>query len=55
MRHFDPTMMIVTVRGDRLEVQPLQDAILALSEQTKRDWWQMVVPPERLSGEDVTA
>jgi hypothetical protein len=50
LRHIDPQTLVVTVRGDRYELRPVYEALLSLSEQTKRDWWQGVVPPEGLSG-----
>ena len=51
LRHFDPVAMALTLRGDRHDLRPMHAAILELSEQTKRDWWQNIVPPEKLSGE----
>jgi hypothetical protein len=51
LRHIDPDTLRVSVLGDAWELRPMWDAVAALSEQTKRDWWQMIVPPEKLSGE----
>ena len=45
LRHFDPLTMTLTVRGDRYALRPVHQAIVELSAQTRRNWWQNVLPP----------